>query len=194
MMFLARSPSSRKLAACPPKRPRWCKVALTLPNPSMRGRYRNYCGNVWRFHRQRNSECRSLAWLTRDRDITSHEVREPAAHCEPQSCPRSAPSGLLLHLPEWIEDPIQVFRLNSDSRVAHEKLNFILEPFSLESHSSGIAEFHCIRQQVDQYLPHLRRVAFDQNGTRRRNQLQFEILRRHQRLRNFCRLIHSPFD
>src|ERR1019366_1597114 len=120
----------------------------------MRGGYGNR-GNVWRLDRKRNRKCRSLPWHAGDSNISAHEIGEPARYGKAEPRPCCAACGFLFDLPEWIEDSVEVFGLDADSRIRHDKLHFRRERLRLECDRPCIGELRRIGEKVHENLSHL---------------------------------------
>src|SRR5687768_10511714 len=114
-------------------------------------------------------ECRSGARLTLHRHITAEKQCEPPGDGESE--PRSARPArrLLLHLPEGLEDALEVFRAYSNSGILDGYDQLVSLLVAGKNDAAAVGEFHGVAQQIDDHLTYFHRVRFHHHFIRRQH-------------------------
>src|SRR5688572_14861130 len=147
--------------------------------------------NPRRFDRKRHSKCRAITGSACHDNISTEEIRQPASDGQPETSPGRTPSRLLFHLPERIEYPVNVLGLNANPRISHDEIELLLPQCRLRRNRSRIRELHRVRQKVDQYLPHLRRIALHRLSRSGRFRPDLYLLRGSERLYDLDRTLQG---
>lgn len=96
------------------------------------GRSRSFVRTDRKIHRKRQHERASAARCALDRDVAAEEPRQMPRQVQAQPGATHAPRGLLLHLPERVEDPLEVLGGDPNASVTHLEDHGIQVPANRE--------------------------------------------------------------
>src|SRR5688572_33294275 len=100
--------------------------------------------------RQAHLEGRPDASLAVDPHLDAERRGERARHAEPESRSAGATRMRLLHLPERVEDPLQILRSDADPGVAHLEADRVTIRLRGESDPTAFGELDRVGHQIDQ--------------------------------------------
>src|SRR5215212_846554 len=112
-------------------------------------------------YRQSHGESSSLSRSARYIHISAEQVGESLCDSESEAGAGCTARCFLLHLPEGIEYPVDVFLLNSNSGIGDLQQEFSPKEVRFCGHTSSVRELHRIGEEVHQDLPDLCCIALD---------------------------------
>src|SRR5690606_32026700 len=108
-------------------------------------------------YRQPEDEGRAAAGLALQEELSLEEVRQAPGDRQPQPGPHLR--GRARRLLELLEHPLVVLRSDPGAGIRHPELESPLVAAEGERHAPLVGELHGVREEVEEDLPHARRVG-----------------------------------